>query len=102
MLHQGKRRLVPVVVLGLRRRALIAAILCAVILAPVLSAAAQTATPTTIPPTAVLLTVPTAELFAETNTWIGVFAPVAAIGIGIAIALAILGYLGSMIKKAFN
>jgi len=38
----------------------------------------------------------------ETNSWMATFAPVAAIGIGISIALAVLGYLGKMIKSAFN
>lgn len=52
--------------------------------------------------TPVPLEIPTDVIFSETNNWMSTFAPIAAIGIGISIALAILGYLGNMIKKAFN
>lgn len=52
--------------------------------------------------TPVPLTIPTDVIFTESNNWISVFAPVAAIGIGISIALAVLGYLGKMIRSAFN
>jgi hypothetical protein len=64
---------------------------------------AQTATP--IPPTATStpgLTIPINTVMVSTNSWIETFAPIAAIGIGIGIALAILGYLGRIIKSAFN
>jgi hypothetical protein len=57
---------------------------------------AQTATPV---PT---ITIPTNVIFSETNTWINTFAPISAIGIGITIALAVLGYLGKMIAGAFK
>jgi len=56
---------------------------------------AQTATP-------VPLNIPTDVIFTQTNSWMATFAPIAAIGIGISIALAVLGYLGKMIKSAFN
>lgn len=52
--------------------------------------------------TAVPLDIPTDVIFTEANNWIVVFAPIAAIGIGISIALAVLGYLGKMIKGAFT
>lgn len=38
----------------------------------------------------------------ETNSWMGTLAPIAAIGIGISIALAVLAYLGKMIKGSFS
>jgi hypothetical protein len=57
---------------------------------------AQTATP--VPN----LSIPTSTIFNEANTWIQVFAPIAAIGIGIAIAIAVLGYVGKMIIGAFK
>lgn len=67
-------------------------------------AAAQTATP--VPPTAIptnaSIEIPTNVIFTETNTWIETFAPIAAIGIGITVALAVLGYLGKMIASAFK
>jgi quinol-cytochrome oxidoreductase complex cytochrome b subunit len=46
--------------------------------------------------------VPTDVIFEEANTWIVTFAPIAAIGIGITIALAVLGYIGKMIAQAFR
>jgi hypothetical protein len=52
--------------------------------------------------TAVPLEIPTDVIFTQTNSWMETFAPIAAIGIGISIALAVLGYLGKMIKSAFN
>lgn len=52
--------------------------------------------------TPVPLVVPTNEIFIQTNTWMGVFAPVVAIGVGIAVALAILGFIGNQILKAFH
>jgi len=56
---------------------------------------AQSATP-------VPLNIPTGVIFEQTNNWMATFAPIAAIGIGISIALAVLGYLGKMIKSAFT
>lgn len=67
------------------------------------AANAQTATP--VPPTATStpgLTIPIDTVMTSTNSWIETFAPIAAIGIGIGIALAILGYLGRIIKSAFD
>lgn len=52
--------------------------------------------------TPVPITIPTDVIFTEANNWIEVFAPIAAIGIGISIALAVLGYLGRMIQGAFK
>lgn len=57
--------------------------------------------PTAIPQITTL-DIPTGVLFTEANNWLTVFAPVAAIGIGIAIALAVLAYLGRMITNAFK
>lgn len=84
------------------RKLILLALLLLILLLQVAPIFAQTATP--IPPTAtpVRLNVPTNVIFTETNSWMGTFAPVAAIGIGISIALAVLGYLGKMIKSAFN
>lgn len=68
----------------------------------VMASYAATATP--VPPTAtpVPLDIPVGVVMSSTNGWISTFAPIAAIGIGISIALAILGYLGKMIKGAFS
>lgn len=52
--------------------------------------------------TAVPLDIPTDVIFTETNNWIATFAPIAAIGIGITIAIAVLAYLGKMIASAFR
>lgn len=64
-------------------------------------ALAQTATP--VPPTAtpVTLSVPTNQFFTSANGWITQFAPVLAIGVGIAVALAILRFIGKQIVDAF-
>jgi len=75
--------------------ALIAVFFVGLMLLQVTASYAQTATP-------VPLNIPTNQIFTETNSWMATFAPVAAIGIGISIALAVLGYLGKMIKSAFN
>lgn len=64
---------------------------------------AQTSTP--VPPTATpiaTLDIPINTIMIGTNSWLATFAPIAAIGIGISIALAVLGYLGKMIKSAFT
>lgn len=60
------------------------------------------ASPTFAQATAVPLEIPTDVIFTETNNWIATFAPIAAIGIGITIALAVLAYLGKMIAGAFK
>jgi hypothetical protein len=73
------------------------ALLMIVMVAPI---AAQTATPA---PTATPgINVPTGTIFSQTNSWISTFAPIAAIGIGITVALAVLGYIGKQITKAFR
>ena len=84
------------------RKIVFLALMLLILLIQVAPLFAQTATP--IPPTAtpVRLNVPTNVIFTETNSWMSTFAPIAAIGIGISIALAVLGYLGKMIKSAFN
>lgn len=53
-------------------------------------------------PTQVPIVVDTNAIFTQTNNWIAVFAPIVAIGIGIAIALAILTFIGAQILKAFK
>lgn len=52
--------------------------------------------------TPVPIVVDTNEIFTQTNNWIAIFAPIVAIGIGIAIALAILTFIGNQILKAFK
>ena len=52
--------------------------------------------------TPVPIVVDTNAIFTQTNNWIEVFAPIVAIGIGIAIALAILTFIGNQILKAFR
>ena len=52
--------------------------------------------------TPVTLTIPTDIIFTEANNWISTLAPISAIGIGIAIATAVLGYVGMMIIKGFK
>ena len=52
--------------------------------------------------TPVALTIPTDVIFTEANNWIATLAPISAIGIGIAIATAVLGYVGMMIIKGFK
>lgn len=71
------------------------ALLMIVMVAPI---AAQTPVPTATPG----INVPTGTIFSQTNSWISTFAPIAAIGIGITVALAVLGYIGKQITKAFR
>lgn len=78
----------------LNRSATILAVLAAMLVVGVIGAAAQS--------TPVPLEIPTGVIFSETNNWLETFAPIAAIGIGITIALAVLGYLGKMIVSAFK
>ena len=73
-------------------------VLALVMIAMVAPAAAQTAVPTATPG----INVPTGTIFSQTNSWISTFAPIAAIGIGITVALAVLGYIGKQITKAFR
>lgn len=62
----------------------------------------QTATPVPPTPTMVPLDFQIDTLMTSTNTWLATFAPIAAIGIGITLALAVLGYIGKMIISAFH
>jgi hypothetical protein len=71
-------------------------------LALVAVAVAVSAAPSFAQSTPVPLEIPTGVIFSETNNWLETFAPIAAIGIGITIALAVLGYLGKMIVSAFK
>lgn len=73
---------------------LVVAFVALAVLAPQFTALAQE--------TPVPLDIPVNEVFTSTNSWMATFAPIAAIGIGIAVALAILGYLGKMIVSAFK
>lgn len=50
----------------------------------------------------VTLTIPTDDIFTAINSWIATFAPIIAIGIGIAAAIAILTFVGNQIVKAFK
>lgn len=52
--------------------------------------------------TPVALNIPTDIIFTQANNWISTLAPVSAIGIGVAIATAVLGYVGVMIVKGFK
>jgi hypothetical protein len=87
-----------------RSTLLVVAVVGMMLVLSIVPAAAQTATP--VPPTATaapaVLELPVDVIFSETNNWLGTFAPVAAIGIGITIALAVLGYLGRLIVGAFK
>lgn len=68
-------------------------IIFAAILAISVPAFAQTPVP---------IVVDTNAIFTQANSWITVFAPILAIGIGISIALAILTFIGQQILKAFK
>lgn len=52
--------------------------------------------------TPVPLVVDTNPMFVQANTWIVIFAPIVAIGVGISIALAILTFIGKQILDAFK
>jgi hypothetical protein len=52
--------------------------------------------------TPVPIVVDTNEIFTQTNTWIEVFLPIIAIGVGISVALAILTFIGNQIVKAIR
>lgn len=76
-----------------RRRVITIVIAVFVMVMMVAPAFAQTPVP---------ITVDTNEIFTQTNNWIDVFTPIVAIGVGIAIALAILTFIGNQILKAFR
>lgn len=89
----------------LTRRVFVLLFVGLLLLLIVMPAAALTATPVPTPvPTAthVPLNIPTNTIMSSTNDWIAQFAPVAAISIGIGLALAVLGFLGRMIRGAFQ
>jgi hypothetical protein len=52
--------------------------------------------------TPVPIVVDTNAIFTSVNSWIVTFVPIVAIGLGIAIALAILTFIGNQILKAFR
>lgn len=52
--------------------------------------------------TPVPIVIDTNAIFTQTNSWITIFAPILAIGLGISIALAILTFVGNQILKAFR
>lgn len=52
--------------------------------------------------TLVPLNIPINPILNQTNTWMNTFAPISAIGIGISLAIAILGYISLMIRSAFR
>lgn len=83
----------PLLVRVRNPKTLMLAILISMLALSVVPAFAQTPVP---------LEIPTDVIFSETNNWLTTFAPIAAIGIGITIALAVLGYLGKMIVSAFK
>jgi hypothetical protein len=60
------------------------------------------AVPTFAQDTPVPLDIPVNPIFVQANIWMGVFAPIVAIGIGIAVSLAILGFIGKQIINAFH
>ena len=72
---------------------LLAAVLGAAFAMPSVSVYAQTPVP---------IIVDTNAIFTSTNTWIEVFVPIMAIGIGISVALAILTFIGNQILRAFR
>ena len=52
--------------------------------------------------TPVPIVVDTNQIFSSVNSWIVTFVPIVAIGLGIAIALAILTFIGKQILNAFQ
>ena len=89
--------------LHINRRALIALLIVIMVLMTTSSAFAQTSTPTTVPPTATPgLTVNTTVLFSQINTWVTSLDDIIFLGIAIAIAIALLTFIGNQILKAFK
>lgn len=84
------------------KRAALFTVLAILLVLGAVSALAQTNTP--VPPTAtpVTITFDTNELLTASNSWISSFTPIFAISIGIAIAVAILTFIGVQILKAFR
>lgn len=84
------------------KRAALSAVLLLLLALSAVSVFAQTNTP--VPPTAtpVTITFDTNELLTASNSWISTFTPIFAISIGIAVAVAILTFIGMQILKAFR
>lgn len=74
-------------------RSLLYFVLIAAVFALSMPALAQTPVP---------ISVDTNQIFTSVNSWIVTFVPIVAIGLGIAIALAILTFIGNQILKAFR
>jgi hypothetical protein len=72
-------------------KALAAGMSTAMVLAPQFITHASTA-----------ITIDTDTLFESVNDWINVFLPIAAIGLGIAIALAVISYVGDAVLHGFS
>lgn len=84
----------PLLWLKAHKVMLLTALLLAVMVVPSLSVSAQTPVPT--------LHIPVSAIFTATNTWTASFAEVMAIGTGIAIAIALLTFIGAAIIKGFR
>lgn len=52
--------------------------------------------------TPVPLVIPTNDIFTSTNSWMGTFAPIISIGIGISLAIALLTFIGATIIKGIK
>ena len=68
----------------------------------VLSHAAAFAQTDTPEPTAVPLVIPINAIFTQANNWIATLSPIASLGIGVIIALAVFGFLSKAIQSAFG
>ncbi len=68
-----------------------------VILAAVLCLSVPTFAVTPVP-----LVIDTNDIMTQTNSWIGTFSPIIAIGIGMSLALAILSFIGYTMISAFK
>lgn len=83
-------------------KVLVIALLVMVVALPAFAQTNTPVPPTAVPTSIITIDLPTNTIFSEANNWLETFAPIAAIGIGISIALAVLGYLGKMIVSAFR
>lgn len=48
------------------------------------------------------INIPINDIFTQMNNWIAVIAPIFAVGIGISLAFAVLGFIGNVLLKAFR
>lgn len=69
-------------------------LLFAVLVMGAVSAFAQSTAPT--------INIPVDDIFTQMNQWITVIAPIFAVGIGISLAFAVLGFIGNTLLKAFR